>query len=248
MKKIMAIMAMAVVVAGTPAFAALIVQDADFAATVRDDSDNEVDGTVNLYMVSPTWPDGAASALYWDLSALSGTVVGDATLTARVNAIGTPAVFGAWEIYDDNKDWATSGQRIDYWNRNQTLDISPSNPGNGDPWLDDSGVAAADYSGAINLAAPIATLDTTGVINGDDVTWTIPAAVVQSWIDTPAGNAGLMLRKTVDVGTHFYLSGILGPMAPNLSFELGAAAPAVPEPAGLGLVGLALLAVRKRRS
>ena len=102
--------------------------------------------------------------------------------------------------------------------------------------------------GAINNAAPLDTLDNNGVSNGDDVTWTIPAAVVQSWIDSPAANAGLMITKTANVGSHFYLSGIDGPMAPTLSFELGAAAPAVPEPAGLGLVGLALLAVRRRRS
>ena len=228
----------------------IIDQDADFGATVRDDSDNTVDGTNSLYMNETTWADGAGAALLWDLSSLSGIVNGDATLTARVIAIGAPSTFGVYEIYDDNADWATPGERIDYWNRDQDVDLNPSNYGNGEPWLDDTGAPVGTYRGAFNDAAPIDTLDNTGVSAGDDVTWTIPAAVIQSWIDDPAGNAGLMLSKTVDVGAHFYLSGITNPSnpAPSLSFELGAAAePVVPEPAGLGLVAISLLAVKKRR-
>jgi len=246
MKKLMAMMAMAIVVAAGPAFA--LVLPADLGCTIRDDSDNEVSGSNSLYMNAPDWNDGAGSVLYWDLSAEAGTVLGPATLSARVTAIGNPAVFGVYEIYDDNADWATPGEQIDFWNRDQDVDANPSWYGNGDPWLDDSGAPVADSRGAINNALPLDLLDNNGVSNGDDVTWSIPAAVVQSWIDTPAGNAGLMITKTNHDGSHFYLSGITGPVAPTLTFDLGPAGEPIAEPAGLGLVGLALLAVRKRRS
>ena len=223
--------------------------NATYGASIRDDSDNTVDGTSALYMSQTTWNDGAGAVLYWDMSQYAGmTVQGDATLTAKVVGVGTPATIGVYEVFDDNADWATPGERIDYWNRDQAANLNPSAPGNGDPWLDDSGSAVANYRGAIDPNSPLDTLSTAGVVNDDLVTWTIPAAVLQSWIDNPSLNAGLMLTKTVDGGSHFYLSGTLGSYAPNLSFEVSA----VPEPssfvlAGLGLVGLAGLGLRRRK-
>jgi hypothetical protein len=84
--------------------------------------------------------------------------------------------------------------------------------------------------------------------------WTVPGSLVQDWIDSPSTNYGLILYQP-DNGNNATTKQFRpsehsnGDFGPYLDFEADAPDPlVVPEPTGLGLIGLALLGLRKRRS
>lgn len=121
--------------------------------------------------------------------------------------------------------------------------------------LVDQNLATNDYSTPANLYAnldPIAsaTWATGGTApTAQDLQFTIPAAMIQSWIDNPASNAGVLVRISAGAGqSRFYsaestASGSTWRPTLDISYNL------VPEPATIGLVviGAAALVVRRRR-
>ena len=88
------------------------------------------------------------------------------------------------------------------------------------------------------------------VISGQAVNFTVPAAVIQSWIDNPGTNFGFILEPNTatSVGTDFLSREGGGP--PALTFNSLITAPSgVPEPAtaSLAICGLAIIALQRLR-
>lgn len=76
-------------------------------------------------------------------------------------------------------------------------------------------------------------------------TFTIPAAMIQDWIDNPGDNAGLLVRSSGGTGDIRFISAEAGtkPNGPNLSFDYMI----VPEPSTLSLLSLGMLGFLRRR-
>ena len=97
------------------------------------------------------------------------------------------------------------------------------------------------------------TLSTRVVNWGSDkftyVSWTVPASVVQSWIDNSGNNKGLFFfGSTPNGSTDLLFSSKEGANAPQLTFQT--ASVPLPKPAAVGLIllgGLGLISLTRRR-
>ena len=181
---------------------------------------------------------------YFDVSAYAGqTVTGDGTLThwyfQAWNYSATPQL-DAHQVNNNNADVVPSAMT---WNSR--------GPG---AWLDNGGAAMADLQRDTVPNLSTGLLGSVSVTDGtEDKAWdiTIPQATIQAWLD---GTMPSLLAVVDDSGRYsrwdLFTNGGDGSQAPRIQFDAveGGGEPAVPEPAGLGLVGLALWAVRKRRS
>ena len=111
--------------------------------------------------------------------------------------------------------------------------------------LVDQNPATNNYSTPADLEAnldPVATANYPGGTNY--MYFTIPASIIQNWIDNPSQNAGLLVRNPSGT-TAPITSDDAGTVAagPNLSFDYEI----VPEPSTLSLLGLGLLGFLRRR-
>lgn len=100
------------------------------------------------------------------------------------------------------------------------------------------------------IGPAVATVPVTYSGNPDQgfVSWSLPADLVQGWIDDPSANFGLLIRNTAtEPGTDLLFQSREGAHPPQLTFD----AVVVPEPAGwgalAGLVAAGFGAAHRRR-
>jgi hypothetical protein len=162
----------------------------------------------------------ATPLIQFDLSHLTGKqVVGDASLNLRLvsswnNATCTQVI----SAYEEHSSWSETTTNWD------------NLPGPG--WWD---APPAPYG---VMGPAILDSQTVTCSNGQprDVSWTIPGSVVQSWIDGPADNHGLVLVSlTTPAYQDLWFSSREGGYAPQLAFST------VPEPSTIVLAGIAAI-------
>jgi PEP-CTERM putative exosortase interaction domain len=174
-----------------------------------------------LYMVGDNLAPFATSPLVkFDLSLFSGqTVLGDATFSIHVSYASEIGGDRFIDVHEVLAPW-TEGSVT--WNN---FGVTPGFQ---------FGVDAATGPVDSQLLAPGESPIT--------LEFTIPHSLVQSWIDSPENNHGILLHMVSGSDVNFD-SSEFGGIAPSLTFEV------VPEPSGvLLLLGSAgLLAIRRRR-
>ena len=111
-------------------------------------------------------------------------------------------------------------------------------------WIDlvdqDPSTVVNNYLDMYNgLLEPVASSSGT-YATGSTVTFTIPKEMIQSWIDNPADNAGLLGKQMANGSLMGFWTQESGTGAPVLSFE-------IPEPSTLSLLGIGLLGFLRRR-
>jgi hypothetical protein len=202
----------------------------------------------------------------FDLSSLTGVgaAVQSATLTltkssnASAVIVTTPNLVTMVDIVSANAGWEEgTGTGVATGLDGEATGNHKARPGT--TWSSGGklGLNAADFNGGF-------TADATGEYRrsdpaGTQVQFTVPAALVQSWIDNPAANAGIFFYNANDVATD--LSG--NPVGANSTVIFASGEHAneswrptltidavVPEPGVLGLAaaGLPLLLARRRRA
>jgi hypothetical protein len=139
---------------------------------------NTNNGTATSLKVDGDDPDPGGGDLYaalrWDLSQLpAGATVNSATVTLNVTN-PSPQTYGAYELKKS-------------WNEGQ---VTWSQAATGSPW------ATAGAKGATDRSSQIASVTPTTVA---PYTFTIPASVVQGWLNTPSSNNGILLAHTTNV-------------------------------------------------
>ena len=150
--------------------------------------------------------------IQFDLSGFKGhTVVGTPTLTLTV--------LGGWDIqYGYRGPWSQTVQALRVvkpWTNNQ---VTWNNFGPGPICI------TPNWQGVVNVDCnPLDTVSMT-VFVGDQVTWHIPASLLQQWIDYPETNRGILLLSTTlltcqDIGFGS-LKNTTYP-GPQLTFSLG---------------------------
>jgi glucose/arabinose dehydrogenase/PKD repeat protein len=131
------------------------------------------------------------AALRWNLSSIpAGATVTSASVTLNVTN-PSPQTYGAYEL---KKAW-NEGQLS--WNQTAT----------GSPW------ATPGAKGTTDRGAQIASVTPTAVA---PYTFTIPASVVQGWLNTPSSNNGIVLGHTTNFDG-FIFSTKEGTTAPRLT-------------------------------
>ena len=238
MKKLVLIMAI-VLVAGT-AQAALISVQLPADGSMHEGIHNSNANNDQIYTAGDFF-----AMEYFDISAYAGqTVTGDGTLThwyfQTWNYSATPQL-DAHQVNNNNADVNPAAMT---WNSR--------GPG---AWLDNGGGAMADLQRDTVPNLSLGILGSVVVSDGtEDKAWniTIPQASIQAWLD---GTLPPLLAVVDDTGRYsrwdWFTNGGPADRGPILTFDAvegGGPGGEIPEPAGLGLIGLALLAVRKRRS
>jgi len=165
--------------------------------------------------------------LQFDLSSLAGeTVVGNATLSLYVSSgfgLNAPRTVN---VYDVLIGWVPT--TVTY----NTFGASP-------------GVQFGTDVGATAVASQ--TVGFPGM-TPQYVSWTIPGAVIQNWIDNPSQNDGLLVRNLAGSSRDLAFASMEGTHQPELSVE------AVPEPGtataffGVACLGLAVWRRRRRNN
>ena len=159
----------------------------------------------------------------FDLSSLAGaTVAGNATLSLYVDAGG----FGldaprAVSVYEVLIGW--NAATVTYNSFGAT-----------------AGVQFGTDTGASSLDSQ--TIGFTGM-TPQYVSWSIPAATVQNWIDNPSQNHGLLIRNAAGANRDLRFESVEGTNQPQLSVT-------APEPGALSLLLIAAagFSIRRRRS
>ena len=151
-------------------------------------------GTYTLFEgasdLSATWV--RRGVLSFDLSAYAGQVVdGDATLTLRVDSSSTQTRgddLNLYAIYAANAGWSEDYTTWDY----RTLDAGG---GVYENWVGSGGTGSYFGLGNPGDAYESSPIDSASIPgNKVPLSFTIPKAVIQSWIDSPGSNAGLLVR------------------------------------------------------
>jgi hypothetical protein len=156
---------------------------------------NTNNGTATSLKVDGDDPDPGGGDLYaalrWDLSSIpAGATLTSASVTLNVTN-PSPQTYGAYEL---KKAW-NEGQLS--WNQTAT----------GTPW------ATPGAKGTTDRGSQIASVTPTAVA---PYTFTIPASVVQGWLNTPSSNNGIVLGHTTNFDG-FIFSTKEGTTAPRLT-------------------------------
>src|SRR5215210_5295058 len=134
-------------------------------------------GTATTLKVDGDDPDPGGGDLYaalrWNLSSIpAGATVNSATITLNISN-PSPQTYGVYEL---KKAW-NEGQLT--WNVAAT----------GTPW------ATAGAKGTTDRGSQIASVTPTNIAS---YTFTIPASVVQGWLNAPSSNSGILLAHTTN--------------------------------------------------
>ena len=134
-------------------------------------------GTATTLKVDGVDPDPGGGDLYaalrWDLSQIpAGATVSNASVTLNITN-ASPQTYGAYDL-----------KRA--WNESQ---ISWNQAATGTPW------ATAGAKGATDRGSQIASVTPT---KKAPYTFTIPASVVQGWVNDPSSNNGILLAHTIN--------------------------------------------------
>lgn len=174
------------------------------------------------------------SLLYFDLSAYAGqTVQDDATLTLYTQGISAQTKGDPVSIYlinAANAGWTEGG--ADWTTKDDSVAWSHAGLG-----------APGDGYGS----TPLLTVPIPASSNGPRP-FTIAKSVLQSWIDSPGSNAGILVRLTTEVEpggddtVSWHSKEQAGLYVPTLSFTI-----AIPEPATMGMLGVGALTVMMLR-
>lgn len=202
------------------------------------------------------------SILAFDLSALQGQGLAVQSATLRLtqtfgnNTVATAnSDFSLYEVLPANAGWAQG-------------DNSATAADAGESTWNNKAHPDTAWAGSPGMSTPDVDYASTPVYFGDDVynfaqssigtvfEITLPADMVQAWIDNPASNAGLLLRGDPANGNYRYPTGFassefttLGTGGVGNETWRPTLTVVVPEPAGVGLLGAAglFLAGRRRR-
>jgi hypothetical protein len=168
----------------------------------------------------------AHALVHFDLSAYAGqTALADATVSLKVSGYYSSANFGApttqtVNLYRLLVPWDEATATYD------------NVGGHG------SGVAGGDYAFGAGMDGRIVSIQD----NQMWVSWTVPASLVQSWIDNPSTNHGLLFSPYGYDAAEFYYYSRESGQAPFMQLEI------TPEPASFMLLaGVGLFADRHRR-
>lgn len=170
----------------------------------------------------PTWFYKHVDASLPVTTLSSADTTSEKWLSGYVTAVGNgnnPEGFGA-------PNWSAG-----LWNNIDLVDQDPST----------AVLAPTDMATKMDAVATASVAGAT--VAGTAITFTIPAAMIQSWIDNPSANAGLLGRQTGSSSWDFR-SSQSGTTAqrPTLTFDY-----VVPEPASLCLLSVGGLMLRRRR-
>jgi hypothetical protein len=194
------------------------------------------------------------SMLKFDLSSYAGqTVVGSGTLQLTTGIIGTAAAgrtVDAYPIFSSNASWTETGAT---WNNLLESSLTTDTTDSDKPWVNADGGGSYSGLGAPGEAYAATPVITATIPSGEQLpmTFTIPAAIIQNWIDHPSDNAGLLLRLPSEIDADSNKKVYFFPAEysyagyhPKLTFTT-----IVPEPAtgALMLIGGGLLTFRRRR-
>src|SRR5215212_6671712 len=138
---------------------------------------NSNNGSATSLKVDGDDPDPGGGDLYaalrWDLSSIpAGATLTSASVTLNVTN-PSPQTYGAYELKKS-------------WNEGQ---LNWSQAATGTPW------ATAGAKGTTDRGSQIASVTPTAVA---PYTFTIPASVVQGWLNTPSSNNGILLAHTTN--------------------------------------------------
>jgi hypothetical protein len=201
------------------------------------------------------------SNLAFDLSSLAGEVVQDATLRLTqtfANNIVAAENTDLWlyQILPANAGWVQGNNLATAADAGESTWANKAHPGTA--WAGSAGLSTA---GVDVSATPI--YEGLGVYNfsttniGTVFEISLPADLVQSWIDNPSSNAGVQLRSGVAAGNYRYPTGFASSEFVNLNATTGDETwrptldiTLVPEPGTVGVLAIAglALAARRRRS
>lgn len=167
-------------------------------------------------------------------------IAGDTTSTKWFSAASGNLALTTGAVGSSPSGIGTTGG---LWNQWDIVDQNPATPVNS--YADMDG-ALGENMDAIDHKLAVDHIDTVGTINVGYVDLTIPAAMIQSWIDNPNDNAGLLFRSFQSGTARVYSSEIgsdaNGVARPTLNFDY-----VVPEPTSLATLALGSMLLRRRR-
>lgn len=216
-------------------------EDTHVDSALNGNQNNNYGSAINFYVGHPYGSVAANQTrglVKWDISAMD--ILGDvqvtrATIQLYQTSIGyaLPASgINVHAVLPANKDWTEMSAT---WN-NLNKDIPT-------PWAGSAGLLTAGVDYDSTVLANLAITSASGWHTFD-----IPIALVQSWIDNPENNAGLILmlaNPSEGSRVAFYasnISSVANPDLPHLVIDY-----VVPEPITLGLFSLGTLIVSRKR-
>ena len=189
----------------------------------------------------------------WDLSSLTGETVTSVSLVfdvaetfANPNHGSTLDTISIHEIFSTNAGWLEGGQVVNgtnvETNGGATFNFqSQTSATTGTAWQDAAGNDLSNLLGAFDTTAIDSIAGYDQGTGPDTVSFNLPVALVQGWVDDPSSFAGLVLQSNDD-GDNFGRFNFLGNPA-TLTIVT-----AVPEPAaGVVVVLGGLIAFARRR-
>ena len=224
------------------------------------DSANDVNGGYNngnngganyIYANQTTTWEERRALIGFDLSSLTGQglTVNSTTLKLASMAGASPDNVNVsfYPVAAANAGWVqgTNGSVVFPANAGESTwnhKIHPNTNWAGSPGLSTPGTDYINTPAATGVYNPTTT-------DGTIISFALTPSVVQSWIDTPANNAGLLLLTDNDSTNgyyrfaQYYSSEATANLRPVLELEVTA----VPEPASLGLLAVGGLLMSRRR-
>ena len=189
----------------------------------------------------------------WDLSSLTGETVTSVSLFFDVQENFTNANHGSTldtisihEIFSTNAGWLEGGQVVNgtnvETNGGATFNFqSQTSATTGTAWQDAAGNDLSNLLGAFDTTAIDSIAGYDQGTGPDTVSFNLPVALVQGWVDDPSSFAGLVLQSN-DNGDNLGRFNFLGNPG-----TLSITTAAVPEPSSLAIVGMFGIAAFMRR-